>query len=54
MFDALSQLTGLSFLHGYNGENGFSEFLEADSRKERLSPQSSESRSFLEGGEPVV
>ena len=54
MYDALPQLTGLSFLHHYNGENSFSEFLEADSREEPSSPLSSESRSFPEGNEPVV
>lgn len=54
MYDVLPQLTGLSFLHDYNGENSFSEFLEADSLKEPSSPLSSESRSFPEGNEPVV
>ena len=54
MYDALPQLTGLSFLHDYNGENSFSEFLEADSRKEPSSPISPESKSFPEGSEPVV
>ena len=54
MYDALPQLTGLSFLHEYNGQRRFSEFLEADSRKEPSSPLSSESRSFPEGNEPVV
>lgn len=52
MYDALPQLTGLSFLHDYNGENSF-EFLEADSRKEPSS-LSSESRSFPGCSEPVV
>jgi hypothetical protein len=54
MYDALPQLTKLSFLHDYNGQRRFSEFLEADSRKESSSPLSSESRSFLEGNEPVI
>ena len=54
MYDALPQLTGLSFLHDYNGENSFSEFLEADSHKEPSSSLSSELRSFPEGNEPVV
>jgi hypothetical protein len=43
----------LSFLHDYNGQKSFSEFLEADSHK-GPSPLSSESRSFPEGNEPVV
>jgi hypothetical protein len=54
MYDALPQLTGLSFLHDYNGQRRFSEFLEADSRKESSSPLSSKSRSFLECNEPVI
>jgi hypothetical protein len=54
MYDALPQLTGLSFLHNYNGQNSFSEFLEADSRNEPSSPFSSESRSFPVGSEPVA
>lgn len=54
MYDALPQLTGLSFLHDYNGQRRFSEFLEADSGKESSSPLSSESISFLEGNEPVI
>jgi hypothetical protein len=54
MYDALPQLTGLSFLHDYNGQRRFSELLEADSRKEPSSPLSSESRSFPEGNEPIV
>jgi hypothetical protein len=44
MYDALPQLTGLSFLRDYNGQNSFSEFLEGDSHKE----PSSGSRSFPE------
>jgi hypothetical protein len=47
-------LTGLSFLHDYNGQNSFSEFLEADSRRESSLPSTSESRSFPEANEPVV
>jgi hypothetical protein len=54
MYDALPQLTGLSFLHNYKGQNSFSEFLEAGSRKEPSSPVSSESRSFSKDNEPVV
>ena len=54
MYDALPQLTGLSFLHDYNGQKRFSEFLEGDSLKEPSSPFSSELKSFPEGNEPVV
>jgi hypothetical protein len=54
MYDALPQLTGLSFLHDHNGENSFSAFLEAGSSKLSSSPLSSEARSFPEGNEPVV
>jgi hypothetical protein len=49
MYDALPQLTGLSFLHNYNGQRSFSEFLKADTHK--ALPSDSGRPDF---GEPVV
>jgi hypothetical protein len=51
MYDALPQLTGLSFLHDYNGQKSFSEFLNTDSHK---GPPPIESKSFPDDSEPVV
>ena len=51
MYDALPQLTGLSFIHDYDGQKSFSEFLDADSR---MRSSTSNSRSFPGGSEPVV
>jgi hypothetical protein len=49
MYDVLPQLTGLSFLRGYDGQKSFSGFLEADPHK--ALPSDSRTRDF---GEPVV
>jgi hypothetical protein len=49
MYDVLPQLTGLSFLHDYNGQKSFSEFLGADTHKSM--PSESRRPGF---DEPVV
>jgi hypothetical protein len=51
MYDALPRLTGLSFLHDYNGQKNFSEFLDADSY---TGPSRSESKHSHDDSEPVV
>jgi hypothetical protein len=51
MYDALPRLTGLSFLHDYNGQKSFSEFLEADIHRR---PPESESKVSSDDSKPVV
>jgi hypothetical protein len=51
MYDALPQLTGLSFLHDYNGQKSFSEFLQADTYRR---PPESESKVSSDDSKPVV
>ena len=51
MYDALPRLTGLSFLHDYNGQKSFSEFLEVDTH---TGPSQSNSKLSRDDTEPVV
>jgi hypothetical protein len=51
MYDALPRLTGLSFLHDYDGQKNFSEFLEANTHK---GISASESKPWRDDSKPVV